>query len=411
MNILFLTLSYPEFPESNIYSDLMEEICRMGHKVVVVCSRERRQGKPTEYFEKQDVKVLRVKTGNFKKTNIIEKVITTLRIDTDFIQEIQKYLSNEEFDMVIYSTPPITFAKVVQFIKKKHNCISYLLLKDIFPQNAVDLGMMNKNGLIWKYFRTKEKNLYAISDYIGCMSPANVKYIIKHNQEISLDKVEECPNSIKPKPILQLKTDCQNKLRCLYGIPTEAVIFIYGGNLGKPQGIDFLCKVIDSIKGREDVFFLIIGSGTEYNRIENFLRQQGYKNSRLIDRLPKEDFDQLISICDVGLIFLHPKFTIPNFPSRLLAYMEAAIPIVAATDVNTDIKDILEESGSGFWVESGDLDGFIECMNRIIADSDLRQRMGIAGRMYLEKYYTVARSCAIIMAHLEKKQLTGAKDS
>ena len=93
--------------------------------------------------------------------------------------------------MILYSTPPITFCGVVEYFQKRDNAKTYLMLKDIFPQNAVDLGMMKTTGakgLIYKYFRKQEKKLYAISDRIGCMSQANVEYVLKDNPEVSKEK-------------------------------------------------------------------------------------------------------------------------------------------------------------------------------------------------------------------------------
>ena len=57
--------------------------------------------------------------------------------------------------------------------------------------------MFSKRSLIYRLFRKKEKDLYQISDFIGCMSPANVDYVLTHNPEIKADRVEICPNSIK----------------------------------------------------------------------------------------------------------------------------------------------------------------------------------------------------------------------
>ena len=119
---------------------------------------------------------------------------------------------------------------------------TYLLLKDIFPQNAVDIGMMSKTGIkgiLYRYFRKKEKKLYALSDRIGCMSPANVAYVIKHNPEVVADKVEVCPNCIDPVD-MSIDADERRRLREYYGIPKDRTVLVYGGNLVKPQGIHFL---------------------------------------------------------------------------------------------------------------------------------------------------------------------------
>lgn len=402
MNVLFLTLAYPEGKgQRNIYTDLMQEFYENGDTVYVVCQRERRSGKPTEFKIENGIHVLRVRTGNVTKTNIIEKGISTILLEGQFIKAIRKFLNDIKFDLILYSTPPITFERVVKYVKERDGCKSYLLLKDIFPQNAVDMGMIRENSLIWRYFRAKEKRLYEISDYIGCMSPANVQYVLKHNPEIDRSKVEECPNSIKPSPLR--KDDVKrSEIRRKYGIPEDSVVFIYGGNLGHPQGIGFLLEVIDYMKDRTDVFFLIVGSGTEYEKIKQHLEIGCYRNAKLFKFLPKEEYDVLLNSCDVGLIFLDPRFTIPNFPSRLTAYMEAALPVAAATDVNTDLKDILREADCGMWAENGDLKNFCAIIDTLASDSNLRYQMGLNGRKYLEKYYTVSRAYKIITSHLKK---------
>ena len=406
MNILFLTIAYPDEHNRNIYSDLMHEFCRRDHNVYVLCSSERRLGKSTQYAQEKGIMVVRQKTLNLTQTNLLEKGLGTVLIETQFIQTIKKFFSGIKFDLVMYSTPPITFDKAVRFLKDRDSCMSYLLLKDIFPQNAVDLSMMKRNSLIWRYFRRKEKRLYAISDYIGCMSKANVEYVLQHNPEFSAKKVEECPNSINPR-VFQHNSVAIGQMRTKYALPADAVICMYGGNLGKPQGIGFLIEILKAVSQRKDVFFLIVGSGTEYTLIEEYLIKTRQVNARLMKYLPKDDYDQLIQTCDIGLIFLHPDFTIPNFPSRLTAYMEAALPVLAATDINTDIKDVLLNGECGLWAKSGDLDSFLANLNLLVSNSKLRTDMGMASRRYLEEHYTVARSCDIIERHFPKKDEAG----
>ena len=177
LNVLFLTLVRIEnVLEKGIYTDLMRKFRDEGHSVYIVTPRERKYGKKTKLVERDGVKILGVKTLNIQKTNIVEKGIGTLLIELQYKSAIKKYLKEVKFDLGLYSTPPITFTKVVKFLKKENpNIISYLLLKDIFLQNAVDIGMFSKKSLFYKFFRKKEIELYKNSDYIGCMSPANVK--------------------------------------------------------------------------------------------------------------------------------------------------------------------------------------------------------------------------------------------
>ena len=134
----------------------------------------------TTFAKAEDICLLGVKTLNVTKSSIIEKGIGQVLLEYQFKYAIRKYYKNIHFDLILYSTPPITFTKVIHYLKSRNACaVTYLLLKDIFPQNAVDLGMMKKSGvrgILYKFFRSKEKNLYRVSDFIGCMSPANVTY-------------------------------------------------------------------------------------------------------------------------------------------------------------------------------------------------------------------------------------------
>ena len=195
MNIIFLTLvRISDIEDRGIYQDLMRKFRDEGHNVYIVTPCERRLGLETSLTESKGVHILNVRTLNVQKTSIVEKGIGTLLIEDQFKTAIKKYLRDIKFDLITYSTPPITFTNVVKYLKRENpQAISYLQLKDIFPQNAVDIGMLQGMPVqgswfkvqgwvvrakyqLYKYFRRKEKKLYAVSDYIGCMSPANVEF-------------------------------------------------------------------------------------------------------------------------------------------------------------------------------------------------------------------------------------------
>lgn len=297
----------------------------------------------------------------------------------------------------MYSTPPITLGNVVAYIKKRDGAKSYLLLKDIFPQNAVDIGMMSKTGakgLLFKHFRRQEKKLYALSDRIGCMSQANVDYVLRHNPEVNPSKVEICPNSIEVQD-MSITPEQRREIREKYGIPQDKKVFVYGGNLGRPQGIPFIIECLRKLKNHPQAYFLIVGDGTEFGKLQAFMDEAKPENMKLLKRLPKEDYDRMVAACDVGLIFLDHRFTIPNFPSRLLAYMQAGLPVLAATDPNTDVGQVITEGGFGWWCESNNANAFENQVNKAL-NADLIQ-MGAAGFEYLNEKYTAQRAYTIVI--------------
>lgn len=402
MKILFLSIAeFDSIYQREIYPDLLREFMKNGHEIYVVSSLEKRNKQETTLINEDCCHILKVKVGNITKSGLIEKGIATICIESQFKRAIARYFGDIKFDLILYSTPPITLVNAISYVRKRDHAKTYLLLKDIFPQNAVDLGMMSKSGikgLIYKVFRNKEKKLYRISDYIGCMSQANVDYVLKHNPEISPEKVEICPNSVE---VVDMSVDgkTRDEIRRKYYIPLDKKVFVYGGNLGKPQGIDFMIECLKSQEKNEDVYFLIVGDGTEYGKIESYVENDRPANVKLMKRLPKEDYDKMVAACDVGMIFLDHRFTIPNFPSRLLSYMQAKIPVLAVTDPNTDIGKVIVDGGFGWWCESNDVVSFGELINQI-ETNDLVER-GINGKECLEKKYSVTMAYEIIAKRLK----------
>ena len=407
MNILFLTLvEFDRLSDRNLYTDLLREFVEHGHFVYAISPIERREGRRTYLSQNERrAKVLRLRIGNTQKTNVIEKGISTITLERLFIHAIKKYTSQIRFDLVLYSTPPITLCSAVRFIKKRDRAASYLLLKDIFPQNSVDLGMLKKTGLrgvLYRMFRRKERMLYRISDYIGCMSPANVRYVKRHNFIAGHQVIEVNPNCICPSEYVKISEEERCRIRRKYRIPEDKIVFLYGGNLGRPQDVSYIVQCLRACKADSRVCFVIAGSGTELHLLRAYMKNERPEHVRLLPQLLRDAYDEVVRCCDVGLIFLDHRFTIPNFPSRLLSYLDAGLPVLAATDRHTDIRHVIRQGAFGCWCESVGTENFVRCVETFL-DADMRAQQGRNARVYLEKHYTANHAYDIIMRHVRDK--------
>ena len=295
MNILFLSVYEIKDSDSGyIYADLIREFAKHKHNIFAVTPTKN----STEcLIDGNGVKVIKVKNGQIQKTGKIKKVINLLSLENKTIKAVEKYAKNVKFDMIINMCSNLCFAKTSSYFKKRDQAVNYLLLKDIFPQNAVDIGMMKTTGImgsVYRQFRRKEKKLYNSADYIGCMSQANVVYIATHNPEIDKMKLSIVPNSIEPIDVSL--TECEKvAMREKYNIPQDKGVFVYGGNLGRPQGILFIIDCLRSQKENEKIFFLIVGDGTEYSILEQYVENEKPSNVKLMKRLPREDFDRMLA--------------------------------------------------------------------------------------------------------------------
>lgn len=387
MNVLLLTIA-PKKSQKMI-RDIANEFVKDGHLVFVVCPADSEYPARKKFVLIDGVRYLFVSSGNtVGKISIIKKVWNFVMTDPRYQKALRAAVDGIDIDVVLYSTPPITLANTIIWAKKKFHAITYLMLKDIFPQNAVDMGMMKTTGvmgLVWRYFRQKEKKLYRNSDFIGCMSPANCRYVLHNNPEIPKERIGICVNSYLEEPIRDID---MNAIREKYGIPKDKIVFLYGGNLGKPQGLSYFADVMKSNKNKEDRFFLICGGGNDQKTIQKFIEQEKPDNVKFMSMISPDDFDDLSRACDVGLVFLDHRFTIPNFPSRMLSIMLNEKPILAATDSNTDVGEVIADGDMGWWCESTDIEPFNRFLDEICANPGLAEEKGKNARKYYETHYT-----------------------
>ena len=398
MKLLFLTLGEFSDPEElSMYPDLLRCFQEHGHEVFVAGVREQRYGLPTELKTAHGMKILRVRTGNITKTNPLEKGISTLLIGLQLRHAVNQYFKGIEFNLILYSTPPITILTTVKYLKKKHKAFTYLLLKDIFPQNALDIGMLKETGplgLITRYFFSIEKQLYLISDCIGCMSEANVEFIKTRHPYLLRKRIELCPNTMDLITVTEVdRTAVRENLQ----LPKEKIIFICGGNFGKPQDVDFMIRVLQQNEGAVDRHFIMCGSGTEFYKLKKYSRERKAKHITILEALNKNEFHQLLDACDVGMIFLDHRFTIPNVPSRLLDYMNHSLPVIAATDTSTDVGEIITENGFGWWCESVDVKAYQKILEDICAHPEVLVPMGNKSRATLNDNYNTDKAYQTII--------------
>ena len=399
MNVLQFSISY-SLNSDTIDSDMAEALVKAGHKVCALSMDPKFNSKEGEIHDKNGVEVLCVKTGAVQKVSKYKKGVNFLMLPRIVKKAVQKHWGNNSFDFILFEAPPVTLQSVIRWAKNKFNCPAYLMQKDIFPQNAVDLKFFGKRSLAYAYFRSQEKKMLKASDFIGCMSQANIDYIRKHNPYLNPECVEYFPNTKSIKP---LKEENKTEIRKKYSLPQNACIFLFGGTMGKPQNVEIICKAMDYFNKDNSVFFLFIGSGTDANVLKKHIKDTPITNALFLDYMPRDDYEKILRACDVGLISLNPNFTIPNYPSKILSYMECSIPVVASLDLNTDYGKLLQKDAKcGYSSDASKPEEFIANLKKMSQNLENAREMGLNGRKYLEEHFDVAKSVKILEGHFLK---------
>ena len=397
MNIFFISLDdFNTLEAHGTYSDVLREFVKQGDYVCAIS--------PTADANRRGVihdsklcDIIKPLIIDSQKTSMIQKGLSIATISRRIIHEIHgsSILKKKRFDLILYATPPVTIAPVIEAIKRETSyAMSFLMLKDMWPQVAIDVGMLNTQGikgLMVTILKHYERRLYHVSDWIGCMSPANMKYLRDHNNEIPSQKLILCPNSMEPFEVESNATFQREK----YGIEQNDIVLLYGGNIGKMQGIPYLCECLCAVESFNHVKFVVCGNGTEYEALKKYISTRRLKHTILINGLPREQFEALTKACDYGMVYLDWRATTPNFPSRILPYMNNAKPIIACTDTATDVGNIIQDNGFGWWVPSNDVNAFVEVINKVI-DNPGYADMCSRSREYLIKHFTSKDTVAII---------------
>lgn len=403
MNILFLYLRHSESKDdSTLTRELSDEFSRNGNDITVVTILEKKFKRETEYKIENGYEVLRVKTGNyFNVGNKIEKGITTLTMISKLKRGILKYLGDKKYDLIITHTPFLSDASLINPLKKYFKCPAHLILWDIFPQNAKDIGII-KNNIIFKFFKQKEKKMFLAYDQIWCMSKGNIKYLQEKYEYLDKDKIKLLKNWAYLKPKLKINKE---EIRKKYGYLGEDFLAIFGGNMGKPQKLENILSLAEKCLELSDVKFIFVGNGSEKERLKKITKDKNLKNINFIDQLPREDYEKFTSACDIGLVSLDERFTVPNFPSKTTDYFKLSLPILASLDKCSAVdygKFLEEEAKGGIFAEAGNVEDLCEKFLTLYNSKDLRKWLGNNGREYYEEHLGVDKAYKVIMNSIKE---------
>lgn len=397
MNILFISLlDFDSLNESNIYTDLINEFVNDGHFVYVISPMEKRNWREPNCTGNDKYVILKPKIGNISNTPFMEKGLSILGFRKRIIKCIKKNITN--IQLAIVAVPPVTVDSVISFVKKEYKAKTYLLLKDIWPDSMSDLNirpvLLKKAAFC--FLRRIEKRLYKVSDSIGCLSEANVNYLLRRNKYLSPSKVHVNPNSIKPTETKQLDYRTINRMKDRYKIPKNKVVFVYGGTLGVGQGVDHITKCLELTKSM-NCHYVICGSGVGYDKLKKFCETNMITNVSIFPKMPYERYKEILTISDVGLLFLRYTAKTPNIPSRLLTYMDFSIPVLSCTDPVTDLPNIISGGSFGWSCLSDNPEDYKKTIEDVITLSNEELKIkGHNGKKYLEQFFDVRNSKEIV---------------
>lgn len=386
MKVLLINMDFPPVTNAaaSLYYDLGSSLQLLGHSVSVLTSMPLGSPEKADFVTEEinGMKVFRVRRGNFKKTDFFRRGIEWLFIYKKFSKLYKKYLK-ENPDMipevVIVHSPLLTLGYTAHDIVKEFGGTFILNVQDLYPQTAIDLGVL-KNKLIIKYFRYLERAIYSKADYLVVHSKRNAKFVSdidKRNDKIHVIENWVDENFIKP----GIKN---NYIRKQYSLENKFVIS-YAGNIGVAQNIKIWVDAMELMKDHKDIVFVLIGDGTEKEYILEYIKEKKLDNIIHINFIPRDKYTDALNMSDIGVVTLKQSIKTPVVPSKMLNIMSCGIPVVATLNENNDTEDIINTAKAGVVVWPCTAEKIKEEVLKIYNNSELKDFYGRNGREYVEK--------------------------
>jgi O26-antigen biosynthesis N-acetyl-L-fucosamine transferase len=395
VNVRILLLIDDYYPSAKagakLIHDLGVQLLRQAHSVAIVTPSSAIRSNYETSIE-DGLQVVRVRTGKLKGVSKIRRAWSEVRLSSTLWRQARAFFRANRFDLIIYYSPTIFFGELVSRLKSLWHCPAYLVLRDIFPKWAVEAGVLRK-GLVYRYFRAKEMEQYAAADIIGVESPGNLDYFSRELRDKNL-RVEVLPNWAS----LESGNATDGRYRHELGLD-DRVVFFYGGNIGVAQDMDNVLRLAASLKEDRNIFFLLVGEGSEVQRLKACIADQALPNIEILPAVPQEQYFAMLQEFDVGIISLHRNLTSHNMPGKLLGYMSCGKPVLASVNRGNDLSRILAEAHAGVCLENGDDDGFRAAALLLANNSHLRATMGKNSRRLLEERFSDRAAAGQIVSH------------
>lgn len=378
--------------------DLSREFLRQGFDLTVLLpSSDLEGGWKQETLE--GAKVLRLKAPRAKDVGYIRRTIAELLMPFSMLRQLKKSLvARETWDGVVWYSPSIFHGPLVKAIKESSGCRSYLIIRDIFPEWAVDMGLMGR-GLPYRFFDAVARYQYSVADVIGVQTPGNRGYFKRWKKKPSR-KLEVLPNWLASPPSKERSIEVdQTRLK-------GRKIFVYAGNMGIAQGMDIVLELAERLHDRQDVGFLFVGRGSDAIRLRDSAKARQLSNVEFFDEIDPDEIPSLFAQCSAGIVALDSKHKSHNIPGKFLTYMQSGLPVLANINVGNDLANIIRNERVGQVCETNQVDELLLLAEKLLIQIETDTGLPARCTTLFEREFSVENAVKQIVTALTANKVS-----
>jgi len=397
MRVALIADTFPPLRSSGAVQlrDLSREFARQGHTLCVLLPAPEQQ-EPWKLETFDGAQVLRLKAPRTKDVSYVRRTLAELVMPFAMLWNLRKSpLAQVRWDGVLWYAPSIFHGPMASALKKSSDCKSYLIVRDIFPEWAVDMGLMGR-GLLYRFFDAVARYQYSVADVIGVQTPGNRRYfdqwVTKPGRQLE---------------VLQNWLERPAPVRCSIRVDDTTLrgrkVLVYAGNMGVAQGMGILLDLAENLRHRTDIGFLFVGRGSDAARLKVTAQLRRLNNVVFFDEIDPDEIPDLYSQCDAGIVALDPRHKSHNIPGKFLSYMQSGLPVLANINAGNDLAQMIRDECIGQVCETNRVNDLLQLTEKL--EDQITNDSGLSARCtaLFERQFAVENTVKQITAALSPK--------
>lgn len=399
MRIALIADTFPPLRTSGAVQlrDLSWEFARQGHQLTVLLPASDLD-RDWELQNADGVEVLRLRAPRTKDIGYVRRTLGELLMPFAMLRNLRKSpLARQKWDGVVWYAPSIFHGPLARALKRASGCKGYLIIRDIFPEWAVDMGLMGR-GLPYRFFDAVARYQYSVADVIGVQTPGNLAYFEKWRQQPgrTLEVLQNWLGEPAKKPCA-IRVDAT--------LLAGRKVFVYAGNMGVAQGMDRVLDLAERLLHRPDVGFLFVGRGSDAARLKTTAQARGLSNVVFFDEIDPDEIPDLYAQCSVGIVALDPRHQSHNIPGKFLTYIQSGLPVLANVNAGNDLAALIRREQVGQVCESNDVEQLARMAETLLSQISTDLALPVRCSQLFARQFSVEQAvCQILTALMHSKR-------
>lgn len=388
--LLLCELFYPQLTTGQTLTELCEELAQKGVNIEVLCAQppiiggNDKVGKIDRIIEYKNIIIKRVWSTRFSKNNLFGRIINQVTYTLAVFFEL--LFNKAKRPILVVTNPP--FLAIICAIFRKFGGNPYIyLVFDVYPETAINLGILKKNSYIVKIWRWFNKLSFKYASEIIVIGRCMKKIIsnqMPEEYEKKINTIHIWSNDKLIKPISKENNPFMSKWNL-----ANKFVLIYSGNMGRFHDMETIMEAAKILNDNYNILFLFVGEGYKKKYIMKYADNWKLKNCQFHTFVAKENLGYLLSCADVGLVSLCEGQEGLSVPSKTFGIMAAGVPVIGIISNNSEIARIIDEEKCGFVVQPGNTNELVSIILNLYNNRNVLNCMSLRAREIIDNKYNL----------------------